>query len=101
MAVANSVIPELRVKIPCSVQKVLLDNKIIDDWNIGLNARECEWVENRHWIFKTSIPDKWFKKGKKFELKFKGLDYSGWIYFTASGKDSGEDPYFEKLYRIH
>ena len=65
-------IVDLPVTVPGSVQKALLDAGVIKDWNTGLNSLECEWIENRHWIFSTTIPADYFKAGTKFNLNFKG-----------------------------
>src|SRR4051794_36750621 len=46
-------------RVPGSVQGALLAAGVIPDWNVGLDARLCEWVENRHWIFTVHIPDTW------------------------------------------
>ena len=48
-------------KVPGSVQKALIDSGLIPDWNIGNNYISDEWIENRHWIFATRIPDEWIK----------------------------------------
>jgi len=72
-------IPPVPVDVPGSVQKALLDAGLLPDWNIGLNARLCEWVENRHWIFETMIPDDWMKAGRVCKLRCDGLDYNGVI----------------------
>lgn len=72
-------IPEIDAEVPGSVQLALLKAGLIKDWNIGLNGRLCEWVENRHWIFQTNMPDEWFSKAKNFSLTFQGLDYCGQI----------------------
>ena len=45
--------------VPCSVQRVLRDANILPDWNVALNSRDCEWVENRHWSFETILPNDW------------------------------------------
>ncbi len=37
---------------------------MLPDWNVGLNYRLCEWVENRHWIYEASIPDEWVEVGR-------------------------------------
>ena len=49
----------IKARVPGSVQISLLDANIIEEWNIGDNSKKCEWVENRHWIYKTEIPDEW------------------------------------------
>ena len=67
------------VMVPGSVQKALLDAGLIPDWNVGLNARLCEWVENRHWIFEVAIPDEWMPPGKTCRLRCDGLDHNGVI----------------------
>lgn len=64
-------------KVPGSVQTALLEAGLIPDWNKGLNAPSCEWVENRHWIYETRIPDSWLDGGTKFRLNCLGLDYRG------------------------
>lgn len=74
--------------VPGSVQYALREAGIIPDWNVGLNFRQCEWVENRHWVFETALPDGWFMDGKSFRLNCQGLDYSGWV--MVNGKAAGE-----------
>lgn len=66
--------------VPGSVQKALLHAGVIPDWNIGMNARLCEWVENRHWVYETKLPDAWFASGRRFRLCCLGLDDTGEIY---------------------
>jgi beta-mannosidase len=70
----------VKAKVPGSVQAALLDAGVIPDWNIGDNAKLCEWVENRHWIYKASIPDEWMDASLNWTLQCMGLDYSGWVY---------------------
>ena len=70
-------------RVPGSVQAALRDAGILPDWNIGLNARQCEWVEHRHWIFRTHIPDAWLDEHSTFRLECLGLDYSGWLYVNG------------------
>ncbi len=65
--------------VPGSVQMALLKAGVIKDWNIGLNARENEWVENRDWIYQVSIPDEWVRDGQEIRLHCAGLDYTGEI----------------------
>ena len=56
---AQAEIQPLPARVPGSVQNALREAGIIPDWNVGLNARLCEWIENRHWIFETTLPDTW------------------------------------------
>jgi beta-mannosidase len=69
--------------VPGSVQKALLDAGIIPDWNVGLNAREAEWVENRDWIYQTQLPDEWVREGTQVRLRCGGLDYAGSILLNG------------------
>ena len=70
--------------VPGSVQKALLNAGLLKDWNIGLNAREAEWVENRDWIYQTTIPDEWVQEGSQLRLRCAGLDYAGSILLNAA-----------------
>jgi len=89
VAASEAAIPAVPAAVPGSVQKALLDAGLLPDWNIGLNARHCEWVENRHWIYETAVPDEWFAHGKTFRLRCLGLDYCGCIRLNG-----------EELYRF-
>lgn len=66
-------------RVPGSVQASLHDAGLIPDWNVGKSSRACEWVENRHWIYRAEIPDEWLMPDTTFRLNCRGLDYSGWI----------------------
>lgn len=73
-------VPTVKARVPGSVQAALRDAGIIPDWNVGDNARLCEWVENRHWIYRAEIPDGWMDGALDWTLQCLGLDYSGWVY---------------------
>ena len=74
--------------VPGSVQMALKNAGIIKDWNIGLNHQENEWIENRSWIYTTSIPNDWIKKDKIINLVCKGLDDNGLV--LINGKEVGQ-----------
>lgn len=78
----------VHTNVPGSVQFALREAGILPDWNVGLNARNCEWVENRHWMYETIIPDEWVEKGASHRLCCLGLDYSGWL--LLNGKEIAE-----------
>jgi len=70
-------------RVPGSVQQALLEAGIVRDWNHGLQARECEWVENRHWLLEASLPDEWFLPVRgKYRLNCRGLDHAGRVYLN-------------------
>ncbi len=65
--------------VPGSVQLALKNAGIIPDWNYGDNARQCEWVENRHWAYTATVPE---MPGKECELSC-SLDGSGWVVWDG------------------
>lgn len=69
--------------VPGSVQQALLDAGVIPDWHVGLNSRACEWIEHRHWEFRTVVPASTVPAGQQAVLHAQGLDYSGWILVDA------------------
>lgn len=74
--------------VPGSVQRALKNGLILKDWNIGLNHRDCEWVENLNWIFSTQIPNEWVKDKKVVRLVCRGLDDNGVV--LVNGKEAGQ-----------
>jgi beta-mannosidase len=78
-------ISSIKANVPGSVQYSLLQAGLIPDWNKGLNYRECQWVENFHWIYEAILPANWISKDVSFRLACQGLDGSGWI--RLNGKD--------------
>lgn len=74
-------------RVPGSVQGALREAGILPDWNIGLNSRDSEWVEHRHWMYRTRIPNAWLNQKARFRLECQGLDYSGWI--LVNEKEAG------------
>jgi len=79
---------EIPVTVLGSVQMCLKNAGIIKDWNIGMNSRETQWVENNSWIYSVELPDEWIQENKIIRLVCKGLDDNGFIY--VNGKEVGE-----------
>lgn len=82
----NAEIPAIPARVPGSVQGALLEAGLLPDWNVGVNARLCEWVENRHWIFTARLPEEWIG-GRSVRLRALGLDYAGWV--LLNGREVG------------
>jgi beta-mannosidase len=76
-------VPALPARVPGSVQQALLDAGRLPDWNIGLNAEQCEWVENRHWVYETVLPDAWLTEGATVRLRCWGLDGNGSMWLNG------------------
>lgn len=83
----NPDVPAVVARVPGSVQKALRDAGLIPDWNVGLNSRLCEWVENRDWMFETELPDEWVPRSGRAVLVCEGLDYRGIV--LLNGKKVG------------
>jgi beta-mannosidase len=86
-ATHNAEVDAVPARVPGSVQGALLAAGIIPDWNVGLQEREAEWVENRHWVYTAHIPDEWLTARETVRLRALGLDYSGWV--LVNGKTVG------------
>ncbi len=69
-------------RVPGSVQGALRAAGVLPDWNVGLNARQCEWVEHRHWLYSAPLPDEWVDGDGVLRLECEGLDYAGWVYLN-------------------
>lgn len=72
----------LPAAVPGSVQGALRAADLLPDWNVGLNARACEWVENRDWVFRVEAPDSWVNSDEVLRLRCDGLDYRGVVRFN-------------------
>jgi beta-mannosidase len=73
----------LPARVPGSVQGALRRAGLLPDWNMGLEHRACEWVENRHWLFEAILPDDWFRPGQRHVLACDGLDGNGWVFLNG------------------
>lgn len=69
-------------RVPGSVQGALRKAGVLPDWHVGLQARDCEWVEHREWMFTAQLPDDWFRSGRRFVLHCGGLDGNGLVVFN-------------------
>jgi beta-mannosidase len=73
-------VPPVSARVPGSVQGALCAAGVLPDWNVGLNSRQCEWVENRHWVYETTLPGAWLEGGEQVMLCCAGMDYQGLVY---------------------
>ena len=81
-------IPPIPAQVPGSVQAALREAGVLPDWNVGVRSRECEWVENRHWAFETTLPAAWCARAGRKVLRSAGLDYQGVV--LVNGRRAGE-----------
>ncbi|MFH1566783.1 MAG: glycoside hydrolase family 2 TIM barrel-domain containing protein [Gemmatimonadota bacterium] len=80
-------VPAVPARVPGSVQQALRNADLLPDWNVGLNSRQCEWVENRHWVFETELPAAWAEAQGRKRLHCEGLDYQGVV--LVNGEEAG------------
>ena len=80
---AGAEVPPIPAPVPGSVQQALRAAGLLPDWNVGLEGRACEWVENRHWVYSVALPDDWLAGRRQGRLRCLGLDYSGWILLNG------------------
>ena len=81
-------VPTVPAAVPGSVQKALLVAGVIPDWNVGLDSRACEWVENRDWVFTARLEEEWIEPGCDVRLRCEGLDGFGSV--RINGRDAGQ-----------
>jgi beta-mannosidase len=76
-------------QVPGSVQQALREAGIVPDWNVGLDSRRCEWVENRDWRFEAELPAEWTRRAESAHavLRCEGLDYQGVV--LVNGRRAG------------
>ena len=74
----------LEAKVPGSLQYTLREAGLIPDWNYGMNGRSCEWVENRHWIYSTVLPEEARTPGKTAYLLCDGIDGFGELFVNGT-----------------
>jgi beta-mannosidase len=84
-------------RVPGSVQMALLEAGLLPDWMQGLESRACEWVENRHWIYRATLPAEWLAGGgEAVRLVCDGLDGFGLV--RLNGTEVGS---FRNAHRPH
>lgn len=69
--------------VPGGVHQDLYRAGFIEDPYRDLNSLNCEWVENRWWVYRTRF-EKPEISGSRVELVFKGLDYESAIYMNGT-----------------
>lgn len=79
---------DLPMTVPGSVQNALKKAGVIEDWNVGVNSRKIEWIENREWLVMAKLPDKIkADENEKIFLRCHGLDYKGIL--MINGHEAG------------
>lgn len=92
-------------RVPGSIQKNLRDAGLLPDWNLGLNYRACEWVENRHWVYETTLPREYLAGEGPLLILAPGIDGPGQLVFdnaTVGTFDNSHIPHrFDLRPHVH
>jgi len=64
---------------------------VIDDPYWEFNSRLCEWVSQRMWVYKRTLPVPSAARGRRVRLRFEGIDYSARVFVngTLVGRHEG------------
>ncbi|BBH22313.1 hypothetical protein Back11_36580 [Paenibacillus baekrokdamisoli] len=65
----------------------------------NLNSLNCEWVENRWWLYRTTL-ERPSQMGDRIELVFKGLDYEAAIYANQTLLGEHKGMFQEAVYDV-
>lgn len=90
--------------VPGSVHHDLYTAGIIANPYEDLNSTQCEWIENRWWVYRTTFAfpslDKAGHEGNVAELVLKGLDYEALIYWNGTFLGEHVNMYTPAVYDI-
>lgn len=81
----HGVTPWIPAKVPGGVHYDLWKAGLIEHPYYGMNSLNCEWVENRWWMYRTEFPedlDGVNLSGEKVTLVCRGLDYEAEVFFN-------------------
>jgi len=76
----HGVTPWIRAKVPGGVHYDLYQAGYITNPYFGRDSLQCEWIENRWWMYRTVFSTPHPKSKRKTELIFEGLDYEVLVY---------------------
>lgn len=87
-------------RVPASVQQLLRDHGDIPDWHANLDSRAVEWVENRVWVYSTTLPRAWLEGGAIRRLRCAGLDHAGWVCCNGQMIGRFENGFIEHVFDL-
>ncbi|KAJ5919123.1 hypothetical protein N7466_010066 [Penicillium verhagenii] len=89
-------------QFPTNVHLDLMKHNKIPDPYIGLNEHDVQWVGEQKWLYRTQFshdgPDSSVEKGKKYVLRFEGLDTFATV--SLNGHSILESDNMHRTYRI-
>lgn len=87
-------------RVPASVQQLLREQNLIPDWNHDLDSRAAEWVENRAWVYATTLPRAWLAAAPIRRLRCAGLDHAGWVCCNGQLVGRFENGFVEHVFDL-
>jgi beta-mannosidase len=90
----------LAVSTPASVQKCLREHDLIPDWNCFGKSKQCEWVENREWVYETKFLRAECPAGQETVLCLEGLDSRGFVYLNDQVLGEFSNGYIQHSYLL-
>jgi len=70
----SNITPWIPAQVPGSIYQDLYNANLIENPYFEMNSLKCEWVENKWWIYKTSLDIPKQQHNKRLELVFEGID---------------------------
>ncbi|MFC5404142.1 glycoside hydrolase family 2 protein [Cohnella soli] len=89
----------LPATVPGGVHYDLYQAGIIANPYQNLNSLNCEWVENRWWLYRTVV-ERPERTGCRIELAFKGLDYEAAVYANQTLLGEHKGMFHEAAYDV-
>lgn len=89
----------LPATVPGGVHEDLYRAGLIPHPYKDLNSLQCEWVENRWWMYRTIIKPV-NNTGSKVELVFKGLDYEAIVYLDGQRVGEHKGMFTEAVFDV-
>ena len=74
---------EMDAAVPGSVYQDLERAGYIASPHYDMNSLACEWVANRWWVYRATVPAMKKAPGKRYRLVLEGIDYEGDILFNG------------------
>lgn len=81
------------VAVPGSVRGALVRAGLVPDPLFGAHSRESEFIENRHWIFRTRLPRIDLPEGATERFHFESLDGRGEIHLGGRQIGQFDNPF--------
>jgi len=89
--VLHGEIAPIRATVPGCTHADCLRAGVIEDPYWEFNSRLCEWISQRMWVYRRSLPVPAEARGRRVRLRFEGIDDSARVFVngTLVGRHEG------------